>query len=69
MKRFSNYNYDYKININGSNSPCDQSNVPLKKKRFVIINPINNTNISEKSFKTPEIKKSFANLLKSIEDA
>ena len=69
LKRFSNYNYDYKININGSNSPCDQSNVPLKKKRFVIINPINNTNISEKSFKTPEIKKSFANLLKSIEDA
>ena len=68
LKRFSNYNYDYEIDINGSN-PCDQSNVIPKKKRFVIINPIDNSNISEKSFNTPEIKKSFAKLLNSIEGA
>ena len=67
LKRFSNYNFDYEIDINGYNKPCIQPNND-DEKRFMIINPINNDIISEKSYHIKEIKHSFEKLLYSLQN-
>ena len=66
LKRFSNYNYDYEIDINGYNKPHIQSDDD--NKRFMIMNPIDNTNITKNSFNTTKIKESLAQLLNRIKN-